>query len=166
MKLRFSILLCLCVFSYILNTNAQDSQSDKKQSKAKKEAEEAFKFASTDTLLNSRQFVFQAEFGQGSDMTFVIVDSAFCEVQCGNRNNLTGKITRFEVVKNEKNNTFSVTIKMRSAISTADIFLFLDAYGDGKASVNSDFPGNFAFNGNTVDFEHATVYEGSSHTLH
>jgi hypothetical protein len=134
--------------------------------KPDKETEQALSFARMDSLVNSRQFVFLAEFNEGSDMVFVLVDSLFGEVQNGNRNNLQARITEFEVKTNEKRKNLSVTIHMRWEIYIADAFLFIDAYGSGKAAVKSDFPGNFTFFGNVSDLEHALIYEGPSHFVH
>ena len=134
--------------------------------KPDKETEQALSFARMDSLVNSRQFVFLAEFNEGSDMVFVLVDSLFGEVQNGNRNNLQARITEFEVKKNGKRKNLSVTIKMRGEIHIADAFLFIDAYGSGKATVRSEFPGNFTFFGNVSDLEHAQIYEGPSHLVH
>jgi hypothetical protein len=159
-------ILSLLLFTVAGEAEAQSGSVKQKKTKADKEAEETSGFAGTDSLINSRQFVFAAEFNPGSDMTFVIVDSAACEIQCGNRNNLVGKITSFETSGNLKSKTFSVTVKMRSAMSSADIFIFTDAFGFGNVRVSSDFPGVFSFNGNLVDFEHAQFYEGGSHLTH
>ncbi len=138
----------------------------KTNTKPDKEKDQSVAFARTDSLINSRQFVFQAVYGQGSDMVFVVVDSLFGEVQNGNRNNLQGQITQCEVKKNERKNNLTVSIKMRGEIYTADIFLFIDSSGSGKATIKSEFPGNYSFFGNVVDFETADIYEGPSHFVH
>lgn len=146
---------------------AQDNDSgSSKKSTTKKEIEKNIAFAKTDSLINSRQFVFQAEFNQGSDMIFVVVDSSYGEVQAGNRNNLEGRITDYKVTKNEKSKSFSITIKMRGQMYTADVFLYIGTYGNGRATVKSEFPGYFAFDGNLFDFENCTIYEGKSHFVH
>ncbi len=159
-------LLPVILLFFISPRNTEAQSDPRKKTRDEKEAEAAASLARTDSLIRSRQFVFGAEFGQESDMTFVIVDSVTCEIQRGNRNNLVGKITSFKVVGNPKSRSFSVTVKMRGMISSADIFIFLDAFGSGTARISSDFPGDFSFNGNLVDFEHAQVYEGGSHLLH
>jgi hypothetical protein len=171
MKTRFFIPILLL---FLLNsltpvaiTSAQEGGSKQvKKTKAEKVAEQSLTFDRIYNLVNSRQFVFKAEFNQGSDLIFVVVDSGFAAVQNGNRNNLEGKVTRFEVKKNEKQKNLSVTIMMRGAISTADIFLFIGPGGDGTATVKSDFPGYFSFDGKVVDFENANIDQGGSHFLH
>ena|GEM_PF-3909456 len=131
-----------------------------------KDAQEHVTFARIDSLITSRQFVFQSEYSQESYLVFVLVDSIFGEVQNGNRNNLQGRITEYEVKKNEKKRNLSVTIKMRGEMYTADVFLFIGPSGNGRATVSSEFPGNFSFNGSVVDFEHSSIYEEPSHFIH
>ena len=168
---KYLVVTLFIVFFYAtaanLNVYGQESGAGKsKRSKTEKEQEKELTFAWLDSLVNSRQFVFQAEFGQGSDMVFVVVDSAIGEVQNGNRYNLQGRITDFDVQKNEKRKTMSVNIKMRGEIYTADIFLFLGTFGNGRATVKSEFPGNFYFDGNIYTFEKANIYEGGSILVH
>ncbi len=160
-----SLLLIVFETNVISNAQVRDPNQMKKRN-TEKEAEQNLTFFRIDSLLNSRQFVFQAEFNQGSDMVFVVVDSSYGEVQDGNRNNLQGHITQYEVKKNEKKKTLSVTIKMRGVLSTADVFIFIGTDRNGKATVKSEFPGYFSFYGNVVEFENANIYEGPSHFVH
>jgi len=169
MKLNLLLLLAITFTSFITNhtLTAQVSDSNPgKNKKLEKEKELSLAFARTDSLVNSRQFVFQPELYQGSYMTFVVVDSLFGEVQHGNRNNLQGRITQYEVKKNEKKKNLSVLVKMRGAMHTADVFIFVGANGKGKATVKSDIPGNFSFTGYLMNFENADIYEGPSHLVH
>ncbi len=134
--------------------------------KLEKEKKQALAFARTDSLVSSRQFVFEAEFSQGSDLVYVVVDSIYGEVQNGNRNNLQGHITQFEVTRDQKRKELSVSMKMRGVINTADVFLFISSYGSGKATVKSDFPGNFTFYGKVTDFKSTTIHQEPSHMVH
>ncbi|MBL7111197.1 MAG: hypothetical protein ISS19_04575 [Bacteroidales bacterium] len=169
---RKSFLIFLLTFAInpiITDFTLKAQVSDSKPAgdrKLEKETGQLLAFSRIDSLVNSRQFVFQAEYNQGSDMVFVVVDSLFGEVQNGNRNNLQGQITHCEVKKNEKKKNLTVSIKMRGEIYTADAFLFIDSYGNGKATVKSEFPGNFSFFGRVVEFENASIYEGPSHFVH
>jgi hypothetical protein len=170
MKKKTLILLLALVMSSFLPmaiSNAQVSETNQsKKSKAEKEAEQSRSFSRIDSLVNRRQFVFKAEFNPGSDEVFVVVDSGYAEIQNGNRNNLEGRITKFEVKRNVKQKTLAVTIMMRGALSTGDVFLFIGSGGNGKATINSEFPGYFSFDGYIVDFENANIYEGGSHFVH
>jgi putative protein kinase ArgK-like GTPase of G3E family len=95
-----------------------------------------------------------------------VVDSSYAMIQNGNRNNLDGQITRCEIKKDDKRKTIAITIMMRGAMSTADVFIFVGASGSGKATIKSDFPGYFSFDGQLLDFENATIYDGGSHFVH
>jgi hypothetical protein len=150
----------------ISKAQAGDSKPSERSKSDKNTQQQVQAFAVIDSLVNNRQFVFQAEYSQESYMIFVLVDSLFGEVQNGNRNNLQGRITEYEVRKNEKKKTIAVTVKMRGEIYTADVFLFIGSAGKGTATIRSEFPGNFSFSGQLVDFEHASIYEDPSHFIH
>ncbi|MFN8208889.1 MAG: hypothetical protein U0T82_16000 [Bacteroidales bacterium] len=149
--------------------------------KEQQEQERSGQFAETIALVSSRQFVFQAEFNQNSDQVFVLVDTTYGEVQNGIRSNLDGSITKWVVKINEKKRTLSVTFKIKSALSTADVFLLVGEGGHGQATIrrdtwgagsthsaalNAEYSKGFSFNGNLVDFENCDIYEGKSHLVH
>jgi hypothetical protein len=157
-------LILLLVFNSTIVIGQEEQRSRK--SKEIRIAEQHKAFEKVDSLVNSRQFVFEAVFASGSSEVFVVVDSSFAEVQNGNRNNLSGRITSFQIKKNLEKMTISVTMLMRGDISTADVFLFMGSSGEGTATIKSDFPGYFTFNGKIVDFSHAEIYEGRSHFIH
>ena len=159
-------LVTFAINTFLVTSPLYAQNSDPKyrhDRKAEKEAQQAHAFIRTDSLLNSRQFVFKAD---NRVEVFVVVDSLFGEVQNGNRNNLQGHITQFEVKKNEKKKQLSLSFKMRGVMHTADVVLFMDASGKGKATVLSEFPRKFTFIGELLDFEDAWIYEGPSHDVH
>jgi len=170
MKSKFYLsILLISVFAFLTGTaifaQSSDSKSGKK-TKEEKEAEKIVLFNKVDSLVKYQQFVFQAEFNPGSDEVFVVIDSSYAMIQNGNRNNLEGRVTKYDVTKNEKNKTLSITIMMRGSMSNGDIFLFIDSSGVGRAKINSSFPGDFSFNGSLIDFESSNIYEGGAHSIH
>jgi hypothetical protein len=167
-KFLLSALLSLALCTFLPLSMAQAQINESKPTKKSKEeiaTEQLVTYSRIDSLLNSRQFVFQ-QVGSYSPDVFVVVDSGYAMIQNGNRNNLEGNVTKFEISKNEKNKTISVTIMMRGAMSNGDIFLLIASSGDGKATIKSDFPGHFIFDGYVVDFENSNIYVGRSHTIH
>jgi hypothetical protein len=168
-KTLLVLLLTLAFNAFFTSAALTAQERDLKpssQRKLEKEQKQALAFARTDSLVTSRQFVFQAEFSQGSDLVYVMVDSIYGEVQNGIRNNLQGHITQFEVTRDQKRKELSVSMKMRGVINTADVFLYIGSSGSGKATVKSDFPGNFSFYGNVTDFENTTIHQEPSHMVH
>lgn len=164
----FKSLLLVFVFIYLSVLFLQAQSSDEKpikKSKEEKLAEKEFAFSVVNALVTNQQFVFKANFGPRSDEIFVVLDSTYAMVQAGNRNNLEGRVTKCEIVTNEKR-TISVTIMFRGAVSTADVFLFIGESGAGTATIKSDFPGYFAFDGQVVTFEEADIYEGKAIFVH
>jgi hypothetical protein len=167
--------ICFLLLSLILTMFLSDNQTfgqknDLKSKRMKKSddrnIEQNIMFSRIDSLVNCHQFVFQSEYITSPDLVFVVVDSSYGAVQNGIRNNLQGRITKYEVSKNEKKKTLSVTIKMRGEIYSADIFLFIGEYGTGKATIKSDTPGYFSFDGKLVNIENATINEWPSHFVH
>lgn len=152
-----ALTIIFCTFILLCSSSFSQEQSKQKKSREEKLAEKQVIFSHIDSLIQSRQFVFQADFGPRSDEIYLIVDSSYAEIQNGNRNNLEGKITQFEIDRKPDKLNIAVTILMRGDISTADIFLFIGSEGFGKATVKSDFPGDFSFDGKVVDFENARI---------
>jgi hypothetical protein len=161
-KSLFSIILIAFI---ILTSSGQLNAQDKSTRKAEKEAQEILEFARIDSLVNSRQFVFQEQFDQGSGEVFILIDSGYAMLQYGNRNNLNGEVTNFVVKKNEKKRNLSVEINMRGDLYTGDIFLFIGSSGTGRANIRSEFPGDFTFDGDLVTFEDASIDVGPSHFI-
>jgi hypothetical protein len=147
---------------------AQEADRPALNRKLQKEMRQMEEFERTDSLLSSRQFVFQTNY-QVKDSratSFVVVDSLYGEVQDGIRNNLNGQITYFEVIRNLKRKNLTVDIKMRGMIQTADVFINVGPSGIGQATVKSEFPGNFIIYGKILAFEDASVQTGGSHQVH
>lgn len=164
-----SLLFVFVFISFSATSLVQAQSSDDKpvkKSKEEKLAEKEFAFSLVKALVTNQQFVFKANFGPRSDEIFVVLDSTYAMVQAGNRNNLEGRVTKCEIVTNEKKRTISVTIMFRGAVSTADVFLFIGESGAGTATIKSDFPGYFSFDGQVVTFEEANIYEGKAIFVH
>ncbi|MCB8995106.1 MAG: hypothetical protein H6538_05820 [Bacteroidales bacterium] len=164
--LSLTVLAMLLSFIPVISSLGQDISGSEKKTKGGWTKEDLKNFEKIDSLIKNQQFVFESEFFQSSDELFIAVDSGYAEIQAGNRNNLQGRITQYQVKRNDKKKTLSVTIKMRGSMSTGDIFLFIAADGTGDARVNSDFPGNFSYTGKVVDLQHTTIYQGRSPFIH
>jgi hypothetical protein len=153
---------------------------EKKKSTMDQKEKELIELAATEYLVNSRHFVFEADYGQQSSELFVVVDSTVGMVQNGIRYNQEGRITQFEVKKNVSKKTISVNIKFRGTMGTADVFLLLGPGGHGSAGVRADSyngnafvpgyvdesPGYVNFDGQLRDISQALIYKGKSHTVH
>jgi hypothetical protein len=180
--LRPVLLYLLFLFAASPNITSQEKMDNLyRKDKEQKEQERSKMFAETVELVYGRQFVFQAEFSQNSDQTFVLVDTAYGEVQNGIRSNLEGKVTKWVVKINERKKTLAITFKIKSTLSTADVFLLIGEGGHGQATIrrdtwgegsthaaplNAEYTRGFSFNGKLVDFENCDIYEGKSHLVH
>lgn len=178
-----SLLVCLLLlFAAVTSVKAQEKKDNLYQKdQEQKELERSGQFAEMIELVNGRQFVFQADFSQNSDQVFVLVDTTYGEVQNGIRSNLEGTITKWEVKINDRKKTLSLTFKIRSTLSMADVFLLIGEGGHGQATIRRDtwgesstrpaslkaeFTRGFSFNGKLTDFENCEIYEGKSHLVH
>jgi hypothetical protein len=182
LSLRSTLICLLFIFAASPCLQAQEKMDNKyRKDQEQKELERSELFARTVALVNDRQFVFQAEFSQNSDQTFVVVDTTYGEVQNGIRSNLEGNITKWVVKINEKKKNMAITFKIKSTLSTADVFLLVGEGGSGQAtirrdtwgegsthvsSLNAEYSRGFSFDGKLVDFENCSIYEGKSHLVH
>jgi hypothetical protein len=177
------ILICvLFLFAKVPCMKAQEEMDKQYQKdREQKELERSGQFTAMIELINGRQFVFQADFSQNSDQIFVLVDTTYGEVQNGIRSNLEGTITKWMVKINDRKKTLSITFKIKSTLSTADVFLLIGEGGHGQATIrrdtwgegsthaaplNAEYTRGFSFNGKLVDFENCDIYEGKSHLVH
>ncbi|MFN8208898.1 MAG: hypothetical protein U0T82_16045 [Bacteroidales bacterium] len=147
-----------------MNAQIQDVKflmQEQKKGEMDQNEKDLIQLAATEYLINTRHFVFEADYGQeaklvnsrnennrmittqASNEIFILVDSTLGMVQQGVRNNQEGKITRFEVKKNMAKKTISVNIKIKGSMGTADVALLLGPGGHGSAGVRAD-----SYNGN------------------
>lgn len=148
--------------SHILTGQVEESETNLSR-KERKEREKQIAYAMVNELVNSRQFVFEPLFSVGQVEQYVLIDSIFGEVQNGNRNNLQGEITKYEINRNDKKKNVSVEIIIRGVMNTASVVLFIGTYGEGTAKITGEFPENFSINGQIIDIDSASVYSGGDH---
>lgn len=164
---KVSFILSIICLITLGSTQLLFSQVDESKSslsrKEKKEREKQIAYAMVNELVNSRKFVFEPLFSTGQVLQYVLIDSTYGEVQNGNRNNLQGKITKYEINRNDKKKNVSVEIIIRGVMNTASVVLFIGAYGEGTAKITGEFPDNFSINGQIIDLESASVYSGPDH---
>jgi hypothetical protein len=168
MKTKKSIfiisIICLVSFGMtgILTAQVEDSDTSLSR-KEKKEREKQIAYAMVNELVNSRKFVFEPIFSVGQVEQYVLIDSIYGEVQNGNRNNLQGEITKYEVNRNDKKKNVSVEIIIRGVMNTSSVVLFIGTYGEGTAKITGEFPENFSINGQIIDLNSASVHSGPDH---
>jgi hypothetical protein len=176
-------IISLLILFLAINISAQENLSRKESRMAKKQKKEAAAQASYDSLfqvINSKQFVLEANYldnlkGRRSvvlpTLNFIKVDSATNSViQIGSNRGLgyngvggvtaEGRLTRYEVSRNDKKKTIHVSMSLISNIGLYDILLDVDAENRAVAVVTGLERGRLQYEGNIVPLEESSVYQG------
>lgn len=161
------ILAMVCIMTFgiseVLSAQGRESKLSRQEKKALKELEKNIAYTMVDSLVSSRQFVFEPLFSTGQVGTFVLVDSIYGEVQNGMRNNLQGEITKYEISRNEKKKNITVEILIRGVMNTSTVVLFIGPYGEGTAKISGEFPEHFTMSGEIIPLDSASVFSSPDH---
>jgi hypothetical protein len=106
-------------------------------------------FPETETLINSRQFVFEDE----QEKIYYIVDSSYSEIQSKTELPQRGAISHWKVKKNEKRKTLAISYTFRHAGINYEVFLTVDENGRGKLNMHEESRKDIAANVSAVEEE-------------
>jgi ATPase subunit of ABC transporter with duplicated ATPase domains len=176
------LLIILLSLSISLGIQAQEqnkklSRAEKKALKKKKQEETAKK---THALLDARQFVFEASQVQNregvtipvnSNINFVIVDSNTVVFQTGtNIGNLgangtggitlEGKITDYQVDRNEKNKYTYIVIRASTMAGNFEIRMDISPSGNATVRLMKLGGKKLIYSGSINSFEDSRIYQG------
>jgi hypothetical protein len=165
--------------------NPVDSKTSKKLTKEQRQEqrriEEEASARQVTWMVESRQFVLEADYlsdksGQriivNSTINFIIVDSTSLTIQLatisgvGGVNGMggitaDGNITKFETAKTGKNQTnYSIHIIAMTRIGTYDIFIDVFPNANADASISGNTSGKLNYHGNLVPVSESRVYKG------
>ncbi|MCX6247171.1 MAG: DUF4251 domain-containing protein [Bacteroidetes bacterium] len=184
---RICVLVVCLVFSAGLYSQEQKSTRETKQeaSQRKKEEREAKmekQFRQTDSLLKARRFVLEAHFlkpGSGdripvsSTLNFISVDSVTAMLQIGSFQRVgvngaggitePGKISRWNLEKDDKRKNFYLTMTIRGDYNTYDVSMNIDYAGNSDATLTGIRMGSLMFEGNVVSEEETVIFRGQKH---
>ena len=161
--------------------NTPQNESSKSTKASKKEQQEAAltqQFREKAALVESKRFVLEADFlinkageqiSVSSVLNFIMVDSNMAVIQVGNTVGLgpngsggltaKGKITSWDVDKNEKKNSINVRMNVNTSIGFYSVSMFIPAGNNTTAKLS---PATLDFVGKLVPLEMSSVYEGRS----
>ncbi len=163
------------------NTSQPESgKSAQKETKAEREAIRTRVFNEKTAVINSRQFVLEANYiisrdgsrnSVPSGLNFIMVDSTHAVVQSGSNAGMglndvggvtaSGNITSWKVYKNEKKRTFNIQMGVSTNLGLINMSIYIPASGDSKAHLLENFLLPSAdFVGPLVPLEKSTVYKG------
>jgi hypothetical protein len=92
-------------------------------------------FLQTETLINSRQFVFEVE----QENVYYIIDSTYSEIQSKTELPKRGAISHWKVKKNDKRKTLALSYTFRHIGVNYEVFLSVDENGHGKITMREEF---------------------------
>jgi hypothetical protein len=185
-----TFIIILCLLSQVSIAVSQDVKTKKELRKEaslkKKEAKEAKlqqQFKATETLLNSRNFVLNAntktthsglQRDADGGLNFISVNSDNIVTQTGSNSGkgyndiggvtLKGKITKWDLLKNDKNKSFNLHLEITSDLGGWPYDINIDVSADGRSSVT--IGGSKLFDGNLVERDYAHIYTGDSYFVY
>ncbi|MCA1746102.1 MAG: DUF4251 domain-containing protein [Bacteroidales bacterium] len=153
-----------------------------KEEKQRIEKEEAARYAIlVEEMVTSPAFVLEADmlydrYGQSlqvqSTINFLMVDSTYGVIQVGSplylgQNGvggvtLEGPVSRYEVDKNEKRGTYSISYGLRSTMGNYDVTISVSSSGRADARVSGNFSGSLRYSGRLVHPVKSRVFKGTS----
>jgi hypothetical protein len=179
--MRYIILLFA---SFFLMSNvviqAQDNYTTgKEKKKLEKKAEEERNYITTGNLLDSMKFVLEADYLSNqrgtrvivpTSLNFIKVDSTNAVLQIGRNTGMgnngvggttaEGRISKYDVTKNDKKKTYSVRMNILSNLGSYDVFMDVLANGSARATISGTYPGKLTWEGDIVALEESRVYQG------
>jgi uncharacterized protein YdeI (BOF family) len=175
------VILMILVLAIAVGTFAQDNKESKETKKEQKKAVLDGEYAATSAMLDSMQFVLEANMlrdARGnlanvtSNLNFIMVDSSTSVIQIGSNSSLgsngvggttaKGSVSKWKVDKNDKKKSFTVSWTLMSSIGIYDVIIFVSADGTANATLSGITPGRLYFDGTIVPLAKSRVYEGRS----
>ena len=159
----------------------QETESSTLSKKEKRQLEQEKQFQQTQALLESRNFVLEADFLQdrygnrvfvSSIINFIAIDSTEAVIQIGSNHSFgpnglggvtaKGRITNWELKSNDKKKTFRLTVNVMTSIGIYDVNFSIGSSGRTTALLTGLRRGNLSFEGNLIPLQESAVFEGNS----
>lgn len=182
-----TIAIIIAAFMLTTGLSAQDNAAKTKAGndgasrKEKRKTEMEANFLKTKGILNSKQFVVEADWlGNSwgsripvtSNLNFISIDSVEAIIQTGNNSlfgpnglggvTAKGSISSWKMNVNEKNKSVSIKLNVLSPVDTFTVFMNVSASGNVTADINGIRAGKLYYYGRIVPLEESHAYAGSS----
>lgn len=175
------ILILVAVFmAGVFSVQAQDDKLSKREKKKQERmAEQEYKYIRTGELLDSMKFVLEADYLDNQrgnrvivpqSLNFIKVDSTDAVLQIGRNvgvgyngvggTTAEGRVSRYEVSKNEKKRTYDVRMNVNTNLGNYDIFMMVASDGSARATLSGIRPGKLVWDGDIVALEESSIYQG------
>jgi hypothetical protein len=178
-----TLILILCMLSQVSIAVSQEVKTKKELRKEAREARLEQQFQATDSLLNSKNFVFNAntktsssgyQRNAASGVNFISVNADNVVTQTGSNNGkgyndvggvtVKGKITKWDMIKDDKNKSFNLHLEVVSSLCGFPYDITIAVSADGRATASMG--GNSLFDGNIVDRDYAHIYTGEAYFVY
>lgn len=177
---RIMILLAAFFMIGVVSIQAQDEkQTGKEKKKAERKAETDKNYLRTANLLDSMQFVLEANYLDNqrgyrvivpASLNFIKVDSSYAVLQVGRNTGMgtngvggttaEGKVSRYLVKKNDKKKSFDVTMNIMTNLGSYDVLMNVNADGRARATISGIYPGKLIYEGDIVSLDDTRTYQG------
>jgi hypothetical protein len=185
MKIAKAIILSLfLVFGMCHISGVAFSQDKKMSHQEKKDAEKARREANymiLDSLLNSRQFVLEADYLQNfrgerisvvSNLNFIKLTGTRGILQTGSNSGMgsngvggvtaEGDIGYWKLTKNPKNHSYYVHFNLMTSLGPFDVSLSVNADNNANATISGITAGNLTWSGHLNTLNNSSVFKGTN----
>lgn len=178
-----AVLMMVPVISQAQELSKKEQRQLQKQLRKEQKAEEAERqSAIVGLMMEHRRFVLEADqlrdkrgntVNVSSMINFIASDSVTGVIQIGSNHyvgmngaggiTVEGSISNYEVSRNEKNGTYSVTYTVLSSLGAYTVRMTAFPGGRADATVSSNWPGKVNYVGYLVPPSASKVYKGMSY---
>lgn len=149
----------------------------KMEKREREKMEEERRLKEMKKLLESRQFVLEADYLSGrygslipvvSNLNFIMIDSTTSVIQVGSASGMgyngvggitdEGRVTKFEL--DERKNGYSLKVYTNSSLSSFTIFFNVSASGNATARISGMRGGTLTYHGDLTPINESYIYQG------
>lgn len=175
----WGLILVIGVFSVSQNSFSQEKKLNRQEKKEARKAAMTANFDTLNSLLEARSFVLKAynlenKYGDmvqvSSNTNFILINSTNGILQTafnsmGGNNGLggvtaEGTVGSWEVVRNQKNLTFTVKFSLVTNIGIYDVFMTVNSDSRAHAEISGLAPGRLIYKGYLSPVSEARVFKG------
>ena len=171
-------LIIIAVLLFAGGLSAQES-TKQKLTKDQKDARIESEYQVMTRIINSKQFILEADFRSNQDgsrvpvastLNFIKIDSAIAVIQTGNNFRVgyngiggitaEGRISKWEVMKNNKRKSFVISMNISTSLGFYDVFISVSASGNATATISGTTAGKLIYNGRILPLFESKSFQG------
>ena len=178
-KYILTLLLLAGFFGVSSAVSGQEVQMTGRERREARKAQLEANFYALDTVLNTKNFVLEANYLENrfgfrvpvtSNINFIKVDSPKAVLQTGSNSRIgyngiggvtaEGTIGDWNLVKNNRNMTYTVRFNLITEIGIYDVFMTVSADNHATATITGLWPGRLTYDGYLVAPYNARIFKG------